>query len=129
METNIIFVYGTLMQGMRNHLYLEKEKFLGVSQTKPEYELVYNGSIPAARPGNESIKGELYEVSDETLKSLDVLEEVNSSLYDRKEVEVDLPDGKAGGKQAIIYLGGERMFASDTWEHVPDGDYRKLTEK
>lgn len=122
METKIIFVYGTLMKGMRNHIYLEKEKFLGVSQTKPEYELVFNGSIPAARSGGESIKGELYEVSEETLKSLDVLEEVDSNLYDRKEIEID-------GKIAIIYLGGERMFASDTWEHVPDGDYRKLTEK
>jgi gamma-glutamylcyclotransferase (GGCT)/AIG2-like uncharacterized protein YtfP len=99
----------------------KRKKFLGVSQTKPEFELMHNGSIPAARPGNESIKGELYEVSDETLKNLDVLEEMNSNLYDRKEIEVE-------GKQAIIYLGGERMFASDTWEHVPDGDYRKLME-
>jgi gamma-glutamylcyclotransferase (GGCT)/AIG2-like uncharacterized protein YtfP len=122
METKTLFVYGTLMQGMRNHIYLEKEKFLGVSQTKPEYELVYNGSIPAVRPGNESVKGEVYEVTDEALKSLDVLEEVDTDLYDRSEVEL------ADGKKAIIYLGGGRMFASDVWQHVPGGDYRKLME-
>lgn len=119
METKILFVYGTLMQGMRNHVYLEKAKFLGTAQTKPEYELLYNGSIPAARPGgHDSIKGELYEADEETLKGLDVLEEVDSNLYTKTEVEID-------GKKATIYLGGN-MFNFDTWEHVPDGDYRKL---
>lgn len=118
---NTLFVYGTLMQGMRNHVYLEKAKFLGPAQTGPEYELMYNGSIPAAKAGKETVKGELYEVDDETLASLDVLEEVNEKLYDRREVQID-------GKKAIIYLGGERMFTSDTWEHVPNGDYRAVAE-
>src|SRR6266704_2335736 len=67
-------------EGMRNHVYLEKAKFLAPAQTKPEYELMYNGSIPAMKAGSESVKGELYEVDDETLKNLDVLEEVNAEL-------------------------------------------------
>jgi len=122
METNLIFVYGTLMQGMRNHVYLEKAKFLGTAQTKPEYELLYNGSIPAAKTGgHDSIKGELYEVDAETLKSLDVLEEVDSNLYTKAEVDID-------GKKATIYLGGN-MFNFDTWEPVPNGDYAALMKK
>jgi gamma-glutamylcyclotransferase (GGCT)/AIG2-like uncharacterized protein YtfP len=92
---------------------------VGEAATKPEYELMFNGSIPAARPGKESIKGELFEVDDATLKVLDVVEEVDANLYDRSEAEID-------GKKAILYLGGARMFASDTWVKVPDGDYRKL---
>ncbi|MEK9208540.1 MAG: gamma-glutamylcyclotransferase family protein [Patescibacteria group bacterium] len=117
---NILFVYGTLMKGMRNHVYLEKAKFLEAAETNSEYELMYNGSIPAARAGNEPIKGELYEVDDETLASLDVLEEVSSRLYEKKEAKI-------GDKQAIIYLGGT-IFDTDTWEKIPDGDYRKLIE-
>jgi len=117
---NILFVYGTLMKGMRNHVYLEKAKFLEAGETAPEYELAYNGSIPAARAGNESIKGELYEVDDETLASLDVLEEVSSRLYEKKEAKI-------GDKQATIYLGGT-IFNTDVWERIPDGDYRKLIE-
>ena len=117
---NILFVYGTLMKGMRNHVYLEKAKFLEVGQTAPEYELMYNGSIPAARAGSESIKGELYEVDDETLASLDILEEVSNRLYEKKEAKVS-------DKQAIIYLGGN-IFNADSWEKIPDGDYRKLVE-
>jgi len=115
-----LFVYGTLMQGMRNHQYLEKAKLLGRFQTKPEFELLYNGSIPAAKAGNEAVWGELYEADEATLASLDVLEEVNAQLYEKKEIEVD-------GKKATIYLGGN-IFNFDTWEHVPNGDYKALAE-
>jgi gamma-glutamylcyclotransferase (GGCT)/AIG2-like uncharacterized protein YtfP len=117
---NLLFVYGTLMQGMRNHQYLEKAKFLGRFQTKPEFELMYNGSIPAAKPGKEAIWGELYEADDTVLTSLDVLEEVNEKLYEKQETEVD-------GKKATIYLGSN-IFNFDTWEHVPNGDYKALVE-
>jgi len=111
-----LFVYGTLMKGMRNHVYLEKAQFVGEATTKPEFELMTNGSIPAMREGKETVKGEVYEVDDATLQGLDVLEEVNSKLYEKREIEVD-------GKKAIAYLGGS-IFNFDTWEHVPNGDYR-----
>ncbi|MCC6934518.1 MAG: gamma-glutamylcyclotransferase [Candidatus Yanofskybacteria bacterium] len=116
----LLFVYGTLMQGMRNHVYLEKATLVGPAETKPEYELLYNGSIPAMRPGSESVKGELYEVNDEILAGLDVVEDVAANLYERHEIEV-------GGKTAIAYLGGN-IFNQDSWEHVPNGDYRALME-
>lgn len=116
----LLFVYGTLMQGMRNHVHLEKAKFVGPAETKPEYELLYNGSIPAMRAGSESVKGELYEVDEATLSGLDVVEDVTANLYERQEIEID-------GKTAIAYLGGN-IFNQDTWEHVPNGDYRALVE-
>lgn len=115
-----IFVYGTLMQGMRNQQYLKDAKFLGAAQTAPEYELLSNGSIPAAKAGTEAIKGELYEVDDATLAGLDVLEEVSGKLYEKKDITVD-------GKTATIYLGGS-IFNFDTWEHVPNGDYKALVQ-
>jgi gamma-glutamylcyclotransferase (GGCT)/AIG2-like uncharacterized protein YtfP len=119
--TKTLFVYGTLMRGMRNHTYLEKARFIEEARTPADYELLFNGSIPAARSGSESIKGELYEVEDGVLDTLDVVEEISSKLYDRKEVEIN-------GKKVILYIGGERMFSSDTWTHIPDGDYRALVE-
>jgi len=111
-----LFVYGTLMKGMRNHVYLEKAQFVGEAVTKPEFELMTNGSIPAMREGKETVKGEVYEVDEETLKGLDVLEEVNSKLYEKREIDL-------GDKKAVAYLGGS-IFNFDTWEHVPNGDYR-----
>jgi gamma-glutamylcyclotransferase (GGCT)/AIG2-like uncharacterized protein YtfP len=116
-----IFVYGTLMQGMRNHSYLEKATFVGPASTKPEFELQYNGSIPAAREGSEPIKGEVYEVDEATLLTLDVLEEVSDKLYEKREIEL------ADGSAVTIYLGGN-IFNFDTWEHVPNGDYKALVE-
>lgn len=118
--SKLLFVYGTLMQGMRNHQYLTGAKLVGRFQTQPEFELMYNGSIPAAKAGKEAIWGELYEADDGTLASLDVLEEVSVQLYEKKEIEVD-------GKKATIYLGGN-IFNFDTWEHVPNGDYKALVE-
>ncbi|HXV26633.1 MAG TPA: gamma-glutamylcyclotransferase family protein [Candidatus Paceibacterota bacterium] len=116
-----LFVYGTLMQGMRNHSYLESAKFLGTVQTPPEYELWTNGSIPAVRKGSEPVKGELYEVDDSIIASLDQVEDVTGKLYDKAEVQID-------GKAAIVYLGGERMFSSDSWEKIPGGDYKAYVE-
>jgi gamma-glutamylcyclotransferase (GGCT)/AIG2-like uncharacterized protein YtfP len=112
-----LFVYGTLMRGMRNNAYLEKATFMGPATTKSEFELMYNGSIPAARAGSEAVVGELYEVTDEVLATLDVLEEVSTKLYEKKEIVL------ADGKQATIYLGGT-IFNFDSWEHIPNGDYR-----
>lgn len=120
MSMATLFVYGTLMKGMRNHIYLEKAQFVGEAVTEPKFELMSNGSIPAMRDGTEAVKGEIYEVDEETLNGLDVLEEVNSKLYEKREIEV-------GGKRAIAYLGGS-IFNFDTWEHVPNGDYRALVE-
>lgn len=115
-----LFVYGTLMQGMRNHEYLKDAQFLGVATTGPEFELLTNGSIPAARWGNEPISGELYEVSDVVLEGLDVLEEVNSKLYERAEATIS-------GEKAIVYLGSH-IFANDSWQKVPGGDWKAFQQ-
>jgi len=118
-----LFVYGTLMQDQRNHEYLKDAQFLGAAETEPKYELTTNGSIPAVKEGGtDTIKGELYEVDEQQLKTLDVLEEVDTQLYDRKEIRVK-------GEKAVIYLGGERMFASDTWVKIPGGDWRSYKKE
>jgi len=116
-----VFVYGTLMKGMRNSSYMEGATFVGSAKTKSEYELVTNGSIPAIRPGNETVNGEVYEVEDGFLEKLEQWAEIGTGLYDRKEIEID-------GKSTIVYLGGDRMFGSDTWEKIPEGDYRTYIE-
>lgn len=113
----LIFVYGTLMEGMRNHSYMEGAKLVGPAETKPEFELVTNGSIPAVRAGSEAVRGELYEADDAFIEQLEQWAEIGTGLYDRRETDI-------GDKQAIIYLGGERMFGSDTWEKIPNGDYK-----
>ena len=68
-----IFVYGTLMKGMRNHYYLKDSTYLGVDEIEG-YTMYNIGSYPGIVKGSDRIKGEVYEVTQETLDMMDALE-------------------------------------------------------
>lgn len=68
-----IFVYGTLMKGMRNHYYLKDSTYLGVDELEG-YTMYNIGSYPGIVKGFDKIKGEVYEVTQEKLGLIDALE-------------------------------------------------------
>ena len=101
-----VFVYGTLMTGLRNHHYMDGAKFLGASQTLlPSYSMVQFPSVSSPgnvtpgikKHGNHCIAGELYMVSDHGLEVLDQLEAVGVE-YERGRVML------ADGSQAWTYF-------------------------
>lgn len=99
-----VFVYGTLKKGYGNHRLLEKSKFLGTAYTHSEFSL-YNGGFPYATDGGKNeIKGELYEVDDNTLQNLDWLEGYPSH-YNR--IETQVADEYDGLDKAWIYIATE----------------------
>ncbi len=108
-----VFVYGTLKKGWGNHRLLEGSTFLGVYETPKEFSL-YDGGFPYAfHGGGENIRGELYEVDDDTLKNLDRLEGYPSH-YNRIKIEAhDTADSMGENYEAWIYVGTARTF-----EHV-----------
>jgi gamma-glutamylaminecyclotransferase len=73
----LVFVYGTLQKGFHNHRLLEVSSYCGPAKTADRYVL---RSRPQGIPfvGRDKavsqIEGELYEVSDATLRRLDQLE-------------------------------------------------------
>jgi gamma-glutamylaminecyclotransferase len=70
-----LFVYGTLLSGEGNHRRLRGARLLGVVCTEPRYTLVSLGPYPALlEGGTTSVTGELYEVADRILPSLDRFE-------------------------------------------------------
>ena len=83
-----VFCYGSLKRGFGNHPYhLGKADYLGVAVTLPQYSLFSLGSYPGVINGGvTAIEGELYEVNDEELSSLDRLEG-HPSYYKREEIE------------------------------------------
>lgn len=81
-NTRKVFVYGTLMTGEMNHHYLEESACIGKAAIEG-YEMYNVGWFPAIIPGNERIIGELYEVPNEDMPSIDMLEG-EGSLYIRK---------------------------------------------
>jgi len=73
----LVFVYGTLKQGFGLHRILENDKFLGEAYTINEaFDLFSSGGFPYLWKGSHRVRGELYEVSDETMKHLDYVEGV-----------------------------------------------------
>lgn len=85
-ETNtkgpLVFVYGSLRKGLEFHKYLtaEPHQYLGEFKTKPKYDmqLAMGGGgriFPTVKTGGRtSILGEVYRITNNTLKVLDRIE-------------------------------------------------------
>ena len=72
----LVFVYGTLMRGERNHTYLRHSQRLGHWRTPPLFSLYSLVSYPVACAGGRQVlQGEIYRISAETFAQLDALEE------------------------------------------------------
>jgi gamma-glutamylaminecyclotransferase len=79
MATTILFVYGTLKRGHRNHRLLADQTFLGEAETEPLYRSIDLGEHPGliVDSGNGlAVMGELWLVSECCLAELDDFEEV-----------------------------------------------------
>jgi gamma-glutamylcyclotransferase (GGCT)/AIG2-like uncharacterized protein YtfP len=87
-EGSLVFVYGTLMKGQRNHkAYLSHSKFItkGVVVGYTMYDL---GSFPGIKKSKKGVvEGEVYKVDQVTLKALDHLEG-EGTLYVRDTAKV-----------------------------------------
>lgn len=115
-KLRLVFVYGTLLRGERNHGLLSGSSSLGRRQTAPEFTLYDLGSYPGAAEGGETaIKGELYQVDQHTLARLDRLEG-HPRFYRRRTVTL------ASGEKVLMYLMTKSMrtvvripLASGSW--------------
>jgi gamma-glutamylaminecyclotransferase len=78
-EKTLLFVYGTLKRGLRNHRLLADQEFLGEAVTEPRYRVVDLGPHPGLISDGVAglaVKGELWAVSPCCLAELDDFEEV-----------------------------------------------------
>lgn len=86
-----VFVYGTLKKGRSNHSVIQAGKFIsdavldgGLMFTTPGFPVLFDGP--------NKIYGELYLVNPTIMNRLDGLEN-NGRMFERKQVEVVVPDG------------------------------------
>lgn len=119
----LVFVYGTLMSGLSNHGYLSKAQFLGRAKTKEKYSLFCRG-IPYVdkRSNLYHIEGEIYEITDGILKTLDILEG-HPNFYCREEIQVITEEGEE--KTCFIYF----CRPSGSAELRKNGNYREYVEE
>lgn len=79
METNLVFVYGSLMKGEFNHHLLKDAEFVGEGSIYGKmYSLIYYPAVVHSKV--KQVYGEVYRVSEDTLKNLDELEGYRESL-------------------------------------------------
>ncbi len=107
-----VFVYGTLKQ---NHYYHQEylgrggATFLGPAHTGPGFTLYVDALPHMVADGNGSgVRGEIYEVQQDVLKSIDDLEG-HPRVYRREIIEVTDDNGKP--LKCWAYLRPKHLFA------------------
>jgi gamma-glutamylcyclotransferase (GGCT)/AIG2-like uncharacterized protein YtfP len=114
--TTVVFVYGTLLRGESNHAnWLSAARFVGADRTAPCFTLFSLGEYPAlVHGGEQSVPGEVFEVSHAQLARLDELEEC-PGFYDRQWIRL------VSGREAWVYtlradlLQGASVILSGSW--------------
>ncbi|MBN9121541.1 MAG: gamma-glutamylcyclotransferase [Planctomycetes bacterium] len=87
----ILFVYGTLRRGERNHRLLAGQEFIGEAVTAPRYRVFDLGPHPGLARDEQNglaVHGELFAVGECCLAELDDFEEVPGPFV-REPIEID----------------------------------------
>ena len=130
MGKTILFVYGTLKRGLRNHRLIADQEFLGEAVTAPRYRVIDLGLHPGLvtdESNGLAVKGELWAVSDCCLAELDDFEEVpglffaGGSIADGREAGVLESTGAATCLAAGVALKSRTSFM----EYRPRGRFAK----
>ena len=123
-----VFVYGTLKEGFRNFHVNRGVRVPGEFITEQAHPLYVIGEFGLPwlvhEPSHgKPVLGQLFEVDDEALAAMDVLERVNDAdWYTRRTLTVR-PVGGGEPLQALAYFGSPARLATDPIHHGPLGEY------
>lgn len=120
-----VFVYGTLKKGYHNHFMLKDSKFMGTGVID-DHTLIDSPYYPYAieRKGSE-VFGQVYKVTKETMKRLDMLEGY-PEYYNKKKVKATI--GKRKHNTYVYYISNKAHIAvlqatyktTDVWRERKD---------
>lgn len=126
----LVFVYGTLKAGFPNFHINAGVRVPGdfVTLDRLPLYIVSAKHIPwlVDRPGEgHPVTGQLFEVDDDTLANMDVLERITEAdWYTRRTIAVrPLEDAQAAAIQAFVYFGSADRLRSDVVQHGPLAEY------
>ncbi len=117
--TSQVFVYGTLKRGLSNSRYLSGQRFIAEARTQPNFRMVDCGGYPGmytATGNGLSIAGEIWEVTDECLARLDLLEDIAGGEYERVLIPL-LPPHDVSPVQGYLFKRDPSRFrqVGDNW--------------
>lgn len=121
--TQLLFIYGTLLPGLRLEGQMQGARFVGTAQVPGR--LVDVGRYPGFLAGEGLVAGEVYEVDAAHLARLDVVEDMvpgnrAASQYWREEVNVAA--GPLQGQLVQTYVYNRPV---DGCTPIAHGDYRR----
>jgi gamma-glutamylcyclotransferase (GGCT)/AIG2-like uncharacterized protein YtfP len=121
--TQLLFIYGTLMPGLRLEAQMQGARFVGAAQVPGR--LVDVGRYPGFLTGEGLVTGEVYEVDAAHLARLDAVEDMvpgdrAASQYWREEVTV--ASGPLLGQPVQTYVYNRPV---DGCTPIAHGDYRR----
>ena len=121
--THALFIYGTLMPGLRLEAEMLGARFVGPAHIAGR--LIDVGHYPGLLQGDGPVTGEVYQVDDAHLTRLDGVEGVvpgdrDASQYWREEVTVLSGPLQGQRVQTYVYNG-----PVDGCVPIPHGDYRR----
>ena len=127
---HLIFVYGTLKQGFRNHPVNHGQRQAGDFLTAQRLPLYVIGPrcLPwlVEHPGQgEQVRGELYEVDDAGLACMDELEQIERpNWYRRAPIRLLRQDAPEQGElMAQVYFGAAERVGQETVHAGPLPEY------
>ena len=112
----LLFAYGSLRRGERDHEALLGSACRGTVRTREGYRLVDLGVYAAMiESGHQSVVGELYEITRETRRRIDVMKEAGI-LFQR--VRVQLEDGSSAEAYVMQedQVRGRRRLRTGDWK-------------
>ena len=115
-DTLLLFAYGSLRQGERDHAALDGAHCRGTVRTARGYRLVDLGVYAAMiEAGEQAVVGELYEITRETRRELDVMKEAGVLFH---RVRVELEDGRSAEAYLMRedQVRGRRRLRTGDWK-------------
>ncbi len=114
----LIFVYGTLKTGRRLNGHMAGSRLAGEAVTQPLYRLYRIDWFPGLIEHDDgiSVRGEVWDVSADTLQVLDQVEEVDVGLFQRRQIQLAAPFEQSA-VESYFYLGNvsEAEDSGDCW--------------
>lgn len=90
----LLFVYGTLKRGCKNHRILAGQTFVAEARTAAGFRLYDLGDYPCMVPDEtdpRGITGELWRIDEATRLRLDIFEGVSHGLFSRTSIPLAEP--------------------------------------
>lgn len=121
-----LFVYGTLKKGHINHKLLGDARRIADGYTVKAFLMMDAGEFPVvfeeanSRAARLSVAGELYEIEDHLLVTLDQLEDLGG-MYDRGIFQIRTATGTV--VPAIMYVGRPQY-----WKNIPTLEVAKARD-